>query len=158
MVSVRCRALRVQYLSWAHNECRTDRMERVYVKLLRPVQQRARVSWVPQDARSARARKSAATDPKCALVTLDLASSTTLRTDPVGRRMTLFELTGESLMLAALLTIAAATGLTLWGLQVVSSAEDQATDTLVRRLMHVLFASFYFVVLVGLSAVLIYLL
>lgn len=76
--------------------------------------------------------------------------------DPVGIRMVLFELTGESLMLAALLTIAAATGLTLWGLQVVSSAEDGATDTLVRRLMHVLFASFYFVVLVGLSAVLIY--
>lgn len=59
-------------------------------------------------------------------------------------------------MLAALLSIAAAAGLTLWGLQVMNSVEDQATDTLVRRLMHVLFAGFYFVVLVGLSAVLIY--
>lgn len=70
--------------------------------------------------------------------------------------MPLFELTGESLMLAALLSIAAATGLTLWGLQVMSSAENRATDMLVRRLMNVLFAGFYFVVLVGLSAFLIY--
>lgn len=70
--------------------------------------------------------------------------------------MALFGLTGESLMLAALLSIAAATGLTLWGLQVMSSVEEGATDTLVRRLMHILFASFYFVVLVGLSALLIY--
>jgi len=59
-------------------------------------------------------------------------------------------------MLAALLSIAAAAGLTLWGLQAMNNAEERATDTLVRRLMHVLFAGFYFVVLVGLSAVLIY--
>lgn len=59
-------------------------------------------------------------------------------------------------MIAALLSIAAATGLTVWGLQVLTTAEERTTDNVVRRLMHALFAGFYFVVLVGLSVVLIY--